>query len=135
VNYCHLSAPGYKEEDLRVGETQDIVWRAEQFNLTSLKCSSCYRSWNTVESMELTPNTSRYFNITDDKLIVRETGVYMLVATWNRYIQLYSTNNGVILEHNKSKNPIIKMLEKGEEMWIDAYRYDNFELSFLVKKI
>eukprot|EP00092_Neocalanus_flemingeri_P013728 GFUD01014806.1.p1 GENE.GFUD01014806.1~~GFUD01014806.1.p1 ORF type:complete len:305 (+),score=61.97 GFUD01014806.1:59-916(+) len=41
VNYCDLSASGYKEEDLRVGEPQNLAKGSMMFTLTKVACTSC----------------------------------------------------------------------------------------------
>jgi len=91
VNYCQLSSPGYKEEQLRREEVGlDIFSKMEEFTFVSYSTTggrNYYRrrlyghSHQEVRFYDMTniqfePNTSVYFDISDSYLQAKQTGLY-----------------------------------------------------------
>ena len=91
VNYCQLSNPGYKEEQLRREEVGLDLFSGnmEEFTIVSYTPHSgrtfvrreLYRNpshvhFNDMINMQFEPNTSVNFNITDSYFTAKQTGLY-----------------------------------------------------------
>eukprot|EP00092_Neocalanus_flemingeri_P078961 GFUD01098319.1.p1 GENE.GFUD01098319.1~~GFUD01098319.1.p1 ORF type:complete len:298 (+),score=56.41 GFUD01098319.1:59-895(+) len=133
VNYCDLSAPGYKEEDLRVGESQPLDKGSMMFTLTNLVCTYC-------------PGQSRYYDLSsfnatfDDALamnfdIVLEEGV--LKTKKEGFYAFYFSNSWVqfYVGLTQCEETCVHWLKIGDKLKFKSnYLYKDFVKGDLVIK-
>ena len=119
VNYCQLSSPGYKEEQLRRSEVGlDIFSKMEEFTFVSYTRSSgrnYYRHNNHVTMYDMTsihfePQTSANFDITDSYLRAKQTGMYAFYSELSVVDLLISDK---WISHNKDVASVV-LVKKGQ---------------------
>ena len=130
VNYCQLSSPGYKEEQLRREEVGlDLFSKMEEFTFVSYTKSggSNYnRNGQNVHMQDMTsiqfePKTSLYFDITDRYFIAKQTGLY---AFSSEHAAIFLSNKWVSLADSRNSVASMTLIKKGEKVnfKIDQYR-------------
>ena len=130
VNYCQLSSPGYKEEQLRREEVGlDLFSKMEEFTFVSFTKSSAYANYNRngnnarfydMTSIQFEPKTSRYFDITDRYFIAKQTGLY---AFSSEHAGIFLSNKWVSLADTQNSVASMTLIKKGEmiNFKIDQY--------------
>ena len=135
VSYCQLSNPGYKEEQLRRSEVGLNLFSGnmEEFTFVNYTTSSGGRSYTytrvstytlntyteTVQFYDLThiqfePKTSVYFDITDNYLRAKQTGLY---AFHSKDVQM--TINYKWISNNNDENYFmasVALVKYGQEI-------------------
>jgi len=129
VNYCQLSSPGYKEEQLRreeVGGLDLFSGNMEEFTFVSYTRSSGRTNYNRngnnanfydMTSIQFEPKTSVYFDITDRYFIAKQTGLYafysdradILHSNSNKWISLADIGSSVA-------TMTLSLIKKGEQI-------------------
>ena len=143
VNYCQLSSPGYKEEELRRGDTEALGGRGgsmEEFTIQDLTCSSCrghYQYVNQihdVDSLTLTPNTTAHFSVVDRYLVAKTPGFYGIsvsgqIQVYQALVHLYLSPLGSAMILNtisplSSPKPAVVRLDTGDKLSMKtSYQY------------
>ena len=129
VNYCQLSSPGYKEEQLRREEVGlDIFSKMEEITFVSYSVTGgrdyyrreLFRRENRnvrfydVTNIQFEPNTSVYFDITDSYLVAKQTGLY---AFHSQEVQM--TIDDKWISNNDDTNYImasVALVKKGQKI-------------------
>ena len=135
VNYCQLSSPGYKEEELRRGDTEALGGDVQEFIIEDLTCSSCssgtYNGFNSrnsqkslyhsITSLTLTPNTTAHFSLEEGRyLVAKSPGFYGISVS--AQIQVYAGNEMIIGDYGQNKQGpsfprhSVVRLEKGDKL-------------------
>ena len=127
VNYCQLSSPGYKEEQLRREEVGLDLFSGnmEEFTIVSYTPHSgrtfvrreLYRNpshvhFNDMINMQFEPNTSANFNITDSYFTAKQTGLY---AFQSENVEM--TIDGKWISNNDDQNynmASVALVKKGQ---------------------
>ena len=131
VNYCQLSAPGYKEEQLRRGDTAALGGSMEEFTIEEFICSSCSpcnrrnngfgglsnsnecNTYYDIDSWTLTPNTSAHFSFEGRYLVAKSPGFYGISVSVQ--MQVYQGNTMIIT--SREKHSFVR-LETGDKISI-----------------
>ena len=137
VNYCQLSSPGYKEEQLRKeeGDFNLFSGNMEEFRIISYKKSRGNRYWrrnpsrsvsngysnqgeSQVQFYEMTqiqfePTKSVNFDISDQYLTAKETGLY---AFNSEHVELIVGANWISHYDNNFSMASMALVKKGEEI-------------------
>ena len=138
VNYCQLSSPGYKEEQLRREEVGlDIFSKMEEFTFVSYTKSSGRNNYNRngnsatfydMTSIQFEPKTSHYFDITDRYFIAKQTGLYSFSS---ERIGIFLSNKWVSLADSHSRVASTVLIKKGEMVNFKIDQYQNAKGSTL----
>ena len=129
MNYCQLSSPGYKEEQLRreVGGLDLFSGNVEEFTFISYSKShgrNFYRrdlqgnyganhvTFYDMTNIQFEPKTSVYFDITDRCIKAKETGLY---AFYSEYVELI-VNSKWISQNDNQYNMASMSLVKKDQM-------------------
>ena len=122
MNYCQLSSPGYKEEQLRREEVGlNFFSKMEEFTFVSCTKSSqrnYYRNNKHVAIYDLTriqfePQTSVNFDITDSYLRAKQTGFY---AFYSEHVEMLISDKWISQKDDRDKNIASMALIKEGEM-------------------
>ena len=127
VNYCQLSSPGYKEEQLRREEVGFNLFSGNMEELTIVDYTPTSgrnfyrrllhgRQTNThyydMTHIQFEPKTSVYFDITDTYLKAKETGLY---AFHSEHVQMLMDDKWI--SNNDDQNYImasVALVKKGQ---------------------
>ena len=120
VNYCQLSSPGYKEEELRVGETTPLGARTQEFVFGKIIYRS--RNWFHMTEFTLTPNTTANFDFDGTSLSVKKSGLF-LICTSNAYVHISYDGLPSATEH-KCKYMTVKNFDENDK--ITFYSHSNY---------
>ena len=133
VNYCQLSSPGYKEEQLRREEVGlDLFSKMEEFTFFNYTKASGRHSGSNynrngqnvrfydMTSIQFEPKTSRYFDITDRYFIAKQTGLYAFSC---EHAGIFLSNKWVSLADTQNSVASMTLIKKGEmiNFKIDQY--------------
>jgi len=116
VNYCRLSNTGYKEEEIRIGEPQKLSRTTEEMKLLSFT-NGHSSSWRRAMELKMSLNESRYFTITDDGLVAKESGLYVIFPTALYNVRMYV---------NENHNDLI--VKRGNTFWLEKDDNINFNV-------
>jgi len=132
VNYCQLSSPGYKEEQLRREEVGlDIFSKMEEFTFVNFTKSSSYSNYNRngnnarfydMTSIQFEPNTSLYFDITDRYFIAKQTGLYMF---YSESFGIFLSTKWISLADSSNSVAPMALVKKGEKINFKIDQYQN----------
>ena len=128
VNYCQLSSPGYKEEQLRREEVRLDLFSTnmEEFTFASYSSSSAgnyyrrdlhssYGAQNVryydMTNIQFEPTTSANFDVTDRYLKAKETGLY---AFYSEYVELLVSSKWISQNDNQYNMASLAMVKKGQ---------------------
>ena len=119
VNYCQLSSPGYKEEELRRGDTEALGGGMDEFIIEDLTCDLCKPCDNTrdiygrkvqssnncdnyydIDLLTLKPNTSAHFNFEAKYLVVKSPGFYGISVS--AQVQVYQGSDMILNDMSSS---------------------------------
>jgi len=132
VNYCQLSSPGYKEEQLRreeVGGLDLFSGNMEEFTFVSYTRSSGRTNYNRngnnanfydMTSIQFEPKTSVYFDITDRYFIAKQTGLY---AFYSEHAGIFISNKWISLADSSSSVASMTLIKKGDTI---KFKDDNY---------
>jgi len=130
VNYCQLSSPGYKEEQLRREEVGlNFFSKMEEFTFVSYTKSSGRTNYNRngnnvifydMTSIQFEPKTSAYFDITDRYFIAKQTGLY---AFYSDHAGIFISNKWISLADSSSSVATLTLVKKGETI---KFKDDNY---------
>jgi len=128
VNYCQLSSPGYKEEQLRreEGGLNIFSGNMEEFTFVSYSKSSArnfYRRdlqgnyghihvrYYDMTNIQFEPKTSKNFDITDRYLIAKETGLY---AFYSEHVELIVSSKWISQNDNQYNMASMSLVKEGQ---------------------
>merc|ERR1712018_419322 len=139
VNYCQLSSPGYKEEQLRREEVGlHIFSKMEEFTFVNFTKPSGRHSGSNynrngqnvrfyfydITSFQLEPNTSLYFDITDRYLIAKQTGLYMF---YSESFGIFLSTKWISLADSSNSMAPMALVKKGEKINFKNDQYRNVQ--------
>ena len=135
VNYCQLSSPGYKEEQLRREEGGFNLFSGnmEEFTIKDFRQSSGRQYWrrdpsshgyrgsasesqvqfNDMTEIQFEPTTSVNFDISDRYLTAKETGLF---AFYSEHVELIVGNTWISQVDLNSNMASMALVKKGQNI-------------------